>query len=171
MLGSPLPEKPATGTVPQGRTRSVCKDQPSSQSIARFAVTHQQDWVYGGTLDSSSYEVSDRNRVYIGDRGANRVTLHPGFEINDAAAAIAAAEAGGGITNASSYMVAQPIREGRLVPVLLNLCPPAIPVQLVYPESRLVAPKVRAFIDYAAPRIRAALQEVRAREKATKAKS
>ena len=109
--------------------------------------------------------------VYIGDRGANRVTLHPGFEINDAAAAIAAAEAGGGITNALSYMVAQPIREGRLVPVLLNLCPPAIPVQLVYPESRLVAPKVRAFIDYAAPRIRAALQEVRAREKATKAKS
>jgi DNA-binding transcriptional LysR family regulator len=108
--------------------------------------------------------------VYIGDRGANRVTLHPGFEINDAAAAIAAAEAGGGITNALSYMVAQPIREGRLVPVLLNLCPPAIPVQLAYPESRLVAPKVRAFIDYAAPRIRAALQEVRAREKATKAK-
>ena len=33
-----------------------------------------------------------------------------------------------------------------------------VPVQLVYPESRLVAPKVRAFIDHATPRLRAALQ-------------
>lgn len=109
--------------------------------------------------------------TYVGERSASRITLQPRFEINDATAAIAAAEAGSGITNALSYMVAKSIREGRLVPVLLNLCPPAVPVQLVYPESRLVAPKVRAFIDYAAPRIRAELQEVRAREKATKAKS
>ena len=109
--------------------------------------------------------------TYVGERGASRITLQPRFEINDATAAIAAAEAGSGITNALSYMVAKSIREGRLVPVLLNLCPPAVPVQLVYPESRLVAPKVRAFIDYAAPRIRAELQEVSAREKATKAKS
>ena len=98
--------------------------------------------------------------TYVGERGASRVTLQPRFEINDATAAIAAAEAGNGITNALSYMVAKPIREGRLAPVLLNLCPPAVPVQLLYPESRLVAPKVRAFIDYAAPRLRAGLQEV-----------
>jgi DNA-binding transcriptional LysR family regulator len=109
--------------------------------------------------------------TYIGERGASRVTLQLRFEINDATAAIAAAEAGSGITNALSYMVAKSIREGRLVPVLLGLCPPAVPVQLVYPESRLVAPKVRAFIDYAAPRIRAALDELKPREKAFKAKS
>jgi DNA-binding transcriptional LysR family regulator len=107
--------------------------------------------------------------TYIGERGASRVTLQPRFEINDATAAIAAAEAGSGITIALSYMVAKPLREGSLVPVLMNLCPPAVPVQLVYPESRLVAPKVRAFIDYAAPRLRAALQEVGT--KTTKAKS
>ena len=107
--------------------------------------------------------------TYVGEKGASRVTLQPRFEINDATAAIAAAEAGSGITIALSYMVAKPLREGRLLPVLMNLCPPAVPVQLVYPESRLVAPKVRAFIDYAAPRLRAALQEVGA--KTTKAKS
>lgn len=107
--------------------------------------------------------------TYYGEKGASRVTLQPRFEINDATAAIAAAEAGNGITIALSYMVAKPIREGRLVPVLMNLCPPAVPVQLVYPESRLVAPKVRAFINYAAPRLRAALNEMGA--KANKAKS
>jgi hypothetical protein len=44
---------PTSRFIGQGRTRSVCKDPPSSSSIARFAVTHQPDWVYGGTLDSS----------------------------------------------------------------------------------------------------------------------
>jgi DNA-binding transcriptional LysR family regulator len=107
--------------------------------------------------------------TYVGEKGANRVTLQPRFDINDATAAIAAAEAGNGIANALSYMVAKSVREGRLVPVLLNLCPPPVPVQLVYPESRLVAPKVRAFVDHAVPRLRAALQGVGAR--AAKAKS
>jgi DNA-binding transcriptional LysR family regulator len=103
--------------------------------------------------------------THVGEKGTHRVTLQPRFEINDATAAIAAAEAGSGITNALSYMVAKQIREGHLVPVLLNLCPPAVPIQLVYPESRLVAPKVRAFIDYAAPRVRAALEELRPAER------
>jgi DNA-binding transcriptional LysR family regulator len=101
--------------------------------------------------------------TYSGEKSASRVTLQPRFEINDATAAIAAAEAGNGITIALSYMVAKSIREGRLVPVLMNLCPPAVPVQLVYPESRLVTPKVRAFIDYAAPTLREALNEVGAK--------
>jgi DNA-binding transcriptional LysR family regulator len=108
--------------------------------------------------------------TYLDQRRANRIVLKPRFEINDATAAIAAAEAGYGITIALSYMVAKSIRDGRLVPVLLNLSPPAAPVQLVYPESRLVAPKVRAFIDYAAPKIRTALAELKSREKVIKAK-
>ena len=109
--------------------------------------------------------------MYHGEKGTSHVTLQPRFEINDATAAIAAAEAGSGITIALSYMVAKSLREGRLVPVLLKFCPPPVPVQLVYPESRLVAPKVRAFIDYAAPKLRAALQDVGTKEKAAKAKS
>ena len=109
--------------------------------------------------------------TYYGEKGASRVTLQPRFEINDATAAIATAEAGSGITIALSYMVAKSIRDGRLVPVLMNLCPPPVPVQLVYPESRLVAHKVRAFIDHAAPRLRAALQEVGTEKKLTRLKS
>lgn len=108
---------------------------------------------------------------YAGERGVSRVSLRPRFEINDAAAAIAAAEAGSGITNALSYMVSKSIREGRLVAVLLDLCPPAVPVQLVYPESRLVTPKVRAFMDYAAAKIRTALDELKPSERAFRTKS
>ncbi|HEX9906412.1 MAG TPA: LysR family transcriptional regulator [Propylenella sp.] len=103
----------------------------------------------------------NREWTYVGERGAQRVALQPRFEINDATAAIAAAEAGDGITIALSYMVSKQIQDGRLSPVLSTFCPPAVPVQLVYPESRLVAPKVRAFVDYATPRIRAALHDLK----------
>lgn len=75
------------------------------------------------------------------------------LEINDAAAALAAAERGEGITMALSYMVEDALREGRLLTVCEAAMPPALPVQLVHAESRLVAPKVRAWMDFAAPRL------------------
>ncbi|MEQ1802855.1 MAG: LysR family transcriptional regulator [Gammaproteobacteria bacterium] len=87
------------------------------------------------------------------------VRLQPAFEINDAAAAIEAAETGHGITAALSYMVSDRIREGKLVPVLADFALPAQPVHLVYPHARLVAPKLRAFVDFAAPRLKAVLGE------------
>ncbi len=99
-----------------------------------------------------------REWVFGEAKTARRITLKPRFEINDAAAAIAAAEGGGGITIALSYMVARQIGERRLQQVLGSFAPSAVPVQLVYPESRLVAPKVRAFVDYAAPKLRSALR-------------
>jgi DNA-binding transcriptional LysR family regulator len=105
----------------------------------------------------------NREWTYIGERGVKSIALQPRLEIDDASAAIEAAERGGGITIALSYMVARQIREGRLAPVLLAQSPPAVPVQLVYPASRLVAPKIRAFADYGGPRIRQVLQDLKVR--------
>lgn len=90
---------------------------------------------------------------FVNGSTAVHVTVQPRFEVNDALAAIAAAEAGDGITGALSYMIAQKIADGRLAPVLMRHAPPPVPVQLVHPQSRLVAPKVRAFVDFAAPRL------------------
>lgn len=88
------------------------------------------------------------------------VSLHPTFEINDAVAAIQAAEMGHGITTALSYMVSDQIREGKLVSVLAPFTLPPLPVHLVYPHARLVAPKIRAFVDFAAPRLKTALDRL-----------
>ena len=60
-----------------------------------------------------------------------------------------------------SYMVIDALREGRLVPVLNKFRPPPVPVNLIYAQRRIVAPKIRAFIDFAAPRLSAALFEGR----------
>lgn len=88
---------------------------------------------------------------------ASSVSLSPQLEISDAWAAIAAVEAGDGITLALSYMVADKIRAGRLVTRLDAVAPPPIRGSLISPQSRLISPKVKAFVGYAAPRLRRAL--------------
>lgn len=85
------------------------------------------------------------------------VALEPRLEVNDALSALAAAEAGKGVCPALSYMVADALAAGRLVPVLPDVSPAPVPVQLVHQQGRLVPPKVRAFMDFAAPRLSAAL--------------
>jgi DNA-binding transcriptional LysR family regulator len=94
-----------------------------------------------------------------GQRTAS-VALAPRLEINDAVAAIDAAILNQGITTALSYVVAGHIRAGRLVPVLQEFTLPPQPVHLVYPEARLMAPKLRAFLDFAAPRLKSALEDL-----------
>ncbi|MGE3149728.1 MAG: LysR family transcriptional regulator [Pseudorhodoplanes sp.] len=102
----------------------------------------------------------NREWRFVNEQKPGSVSLNPRFEINDAVTAIQAAEMGHGITIALSYMVSDQIRAGTLVPVLDNFTLPPQPVHLVYPHARLVAPKIRAFIDFAAPRLKAALDQL-----------
>lgn len=96
----------------------------------------------------------------FGDARSDIVRLSPAFEINDALAAIQAAEMSHGITVALSYMVDDSLREGRLVSVLHDVPASPQPVHLVFPRSRIISPKVRAFVDFAAPRLKATLDRL-----------
>ena len=102
----------------------------------------------------------NREWRFLDGRSGNSVSFMPRLEINDAVSSIAAAETGDGITIALSYMVAEKINEGRLVTVLDEFTPPAVPVSLVYPQSRLISPKVRTFVDFATPRLRATVDSL-----------
>ena len=104
-----------------------------------------------------------RELRFHGGAGQVSVGLSPRLEINDALAALAAAEAGNGMTTALSYMVSDRIRAGSLVTVLDRHAPPAQPIHLVYPRTRIVAPPLRAFIDFAAPLLRSALASLGSR--------
>ncbi|MCB1520025.1 MAG: LysR family transcriptional regulator [Hyphomicrobiaceae bacterium] len=88
-----------------------------------------------------------------------RVTVQPIVETNDAHANIALAEAGHGITAVLSYMVTEQIKASKLVPVLETFAAPSVPVHLIYAQRRIVSPKVRAFVDFAVPRLRTKLAE------------
>ncbi len=104
--------------------------------------------------------MQNREWRFLDGNATNRVQLSPTLEINDAVAAIAAAEAGDGITIALSYMVAEAIAAEILAPVLEEFTPPPLPVHMVYPQTTIVAPKVRAFVDFAAPRLKMRLDEL-----------
>jgi len=83
------------------------------------------------------------------------VRVVPRFAVNEAMAAVAAAVAGHGIVSALSYQMAEALAEGRLVRLLREWEMPALPVSLVFPSARLLPPRVRAFLDFAAPRLTA----------------
>lgn len=78
--------------------------------------------------------------------GDEVVRLDPRLVVNSADAAIAAAEAGQGITRALSYQVQAAVEAGRLVPLLLDHAPPAVPVSAVYPARRIPSANVAAFV-------------------------
>ena len=103
----------------------------------------------------------NRELRFLDGRAGNSVSFLPRLEINDAVAAIAAAEMGDGITVALSYMIADHVREGRLVTVLDSVMPPPVPVHLVYPQNRLVAPKLRVFVDFVTPRLKDTLERLK----------
>ena len=76
-----------------------------------------------------------------------RVACTPRFTTDSAAAAIQYAEQGGGLTRVLAYQAAEAIKAGRLRIVLAKFEPPPLPIHIVYPTSRLLSAKVRAFID------------------------
>ena len=75
--------------------------------------------------------------------------------VNTAEAAIDAAIAGVGVTRVLSYQAETAIRSGALAPVLEAFEPPPLPVSLVHSGERLLPLKLRAFLDFATPRLKA----------------
>jgi DNA-binding transcriptional LysR family regulator len=101
----------------------------SHQTVQFGAMTASQDW------------------RFIEDGRDIRVACTPRFTTNSADAAIQYAEQGGGLTRVLAYQAAEAIKSGRLRIVLAKFEQPPLPIHLVYPTSRLLSAKVRAFID------------------------
>ena len=85
------------------------------------------------------------------------VDIRPRLIVNTAEAAIDAATAGLGLTRVLSYQSAALCRSGKLVRVLASYEPAPWPVSLVHGAQGLMPVKLRAFLDFAAPRIKAVL--------------
>ncbi|MBB5050213.1 DNA-binding transcriptional LysR family regulator [Afipia massiliensis] len=86
---------------------------------------------------------------------ARSVHFKPRFVVNSVRAALGAAVDGHGVTRLYTYHVAERVQDGSLKLLLRDAEPPAMPVHFVLPHGRLAVPKVRAFVDFALPRLRA----------------
>lgn len=84
---------------------------------------------------------------FVEDGREVRVACAPRFTTNSADAAIFHAEQGGGLTRVLAYQAAEGLASGRLKAVLVDYEIAPLPIHLVYPTSRLLSAKVRAFVD------------------------
>jgi DNA-binding transcriptional LysR family regulator len=104
------------------------------------AIASHQTIQFGGAAASPDWRfVRDGNDV--------RVTPVPRLTTNSSDAAIQYAVRGGGLTRVLAYQAADAIKAGRLKILLTKFEPPSLPIHVVYPTSRLLSAKVRAFID------------------------
>lgn len=127
------------GYLAERGTPETPADLAHHDAIAFGPVTPQAEWTLGA--------------------GAETVTVSPPTRLlaNTAEVAIAAAVAGRGITRVLSYMIEPDVRAGRLAIVLPAYEPPPVPIHVVHAEGRRAAARVRAFVDFAVERLRAAL--------------
>ena len=109
--------------------------------------------------DCITFEGLASQDVWVFPAGKSNVSVavHSRLVVNTAEAAIDAAVAGLGITRVLSYQVADAIQAGLLAVVLEEFEPAYSPVSLVYIGQRLLPLKLRAFLDFAAPRLKARL--------------
>jgi DNA-binding transcriptional LysR family regulator len=112
-----------------------------------------------GRHDCVTFEalMSPDTWTFATGKSAISVPVRSRLVVNTAEAAIDAAIAGIGITRVLSYQITNAMRAGTLAMALQECEPPPWPVNFVYAGGRLLPLKLRAFLDFAVPRLRARL--------------
>ena len=87
-------------------------------------------------------------------RADSPVRVHSRLAVNTAESAIEGAIAGVGLTRVLSYQIADAVKAGKLVVVLKKFEPEPSPISLIYVQERRPTAKLRAFLDFATPKLR-----------------
>ena len=137
-----------------GEVRQVVCASPGYLS-ARGRPTHPDELA---THDCVTFEglMSPDNWKFSSGKSFTQVAVHSRLIVSTAEAAIAAAIAGVGVTRVLSYQISDALSDRALEIVLPEFEPPPSPVSLVYPSQGRLPVKLRAFLDFAVPRLRAA---------------
>ncbi|MCY4589111.1 MAG: LysR family transcriptional regulator [Alphaproteobacteria bacterium] len=98
-------------------------------------------WGDGNPINDWHFVVNDREQVI---RTRSTVTINNGDSI------LAAVLAGSGLAMLASFMTGEYVQSGRLLPVLDEFVREDVPIYAVYPSTRHLSPKVRAFVDFLA---------------------
>src|SRR5690606_5986718 len=98
--------------------------------------------------------LDDRRHWRFGPGGEHTVKVEPQLGVSSVAAAIEIARRGWGICQVLSYQIGPDLETGTLRTILEDWEPEPLPIHLVHIEGRRAAAKVRAFIDFAAERLR-----------------
>ena len=108
-----------------------------------------------------TYEQMTHRQVWSFGSGKSEVTvpIHSRLAVSTAEAAIDAAVAGIGITRVNFYQMASALRAGDLEIILPEFEPAPRPINLIHTGQGILPLKVRAFLDFATPRLKARITE------------
>jgi DNA-binding transcriptional LysR family regulator len=111
--------------------------------------------------DCIGFDVLTTAEAWAFGRGRSEVSvpISARLTVTTAEAVVDAAISGVGIARVLSYQAAQALRDGWLALALVDFEPEPWPVHLVYTGGRMLPLKLRAFLDFAAPRLKARLAE------------
>ena len=98
--------------------------------------------------------------VFRNEQRETSIAIRPRLAVTTAEAALDAVRAGFGIARVLSYQAAGDISRGSLLRLLAPYEGDELPIHLLYPGGRHPPPKLRAFLDFAKPRLRRRCQAV-----------
>ncbi len=129
----------------------------SPDYLARRGVPEKPADLAGHELLDFSAFRRDR-RWSFGTDGEEPPAVRPRLSIDAVEPLVDAAIAGVGIIRPFTFHVAEAVRSGALVLLLRDFEPPPLPVHLIHLGDGPVPQKVRAFLDFATPRLKSRLE-------------
>lgn len=144
---------PDSGLIarPISRTRLITCASPeylrSAAAIKQPAALHQHACI--------STNAQGRHWYYRSDGKEWAEDLSPRLVCSQVRAASLACVQGLGVARLMHYQVADELADGRLIRILSAFEPEDLPIQLVYPHSLELSPRVKALVDWAAPQLQA----------------
>jgi DNA-binding transcriptional LysR family regulator len=80
--------------------------------------------------------------------GLREITLPARISVTNSETFVALARLGFGLIQVPRYRYLDDLASGALVEVLADTPPPVMPISVLYPKSRQLSPRVRAFVDW-----------------------
>ncbi|WP_266182142.1 LysR family transcriptional regulator [Dyella humicola] len=139
--------------VPVGLIRQVLCASPAYLEH-RGAPKVPEDLINHHCVTYESVYVTKDRWEFSVKGNASTIQVPSRVVVNSLDAALAAALAGAGIARVMSYQVDDLVDAHKLVPLLEGFEPAPLPANLIYPGQRCVPQKLRAFLDFAVPRLR-----------------
>lgn len=153
-----LPDSTLVATNVGGVCYVVCG---SPQFLARYGTPRRPEDLE--RMPCVAFEALGTTPIWTfaahGRLAAQAAHVQVRLAVNTAEAAIDAAIAGAGLVRALSYQAAGAVETGALERVLRKYEPDPLPVHLVHTGQTPLPLKLRAFLDFAAPRLRQTLRE------------
>lgn len=155
-------ELPDSGLIASqlGSLRRVVCASPAYLS-KRGTPRRVQDLAAHDCVSFDWFSAGDTWRFHV-EGAETAVSIRPRLTVSTAEAAVDAAIAGLGVTRVLSYQIEAALRAGELILILDAFEPAPIPVSFVHASQGRLPLKLRALLDFSAPRLRTRLQTTEA---------